>query len=192
MANGHRSIFRDYALKQYIQRQERDVLPRLVSPPTFVFYWMLLGLLLIAGCVVWWEEVPTYVAGSGIMLESGPSFAPGRNEATALVFLPANSRLKVQIGLPIQLQIGMTGPRFTGQLEKVEPGVISPAEAYRYYPLGRREIQVITQPSTVLIVRVGPPFSSYVYAGSIVHAQVPTGSQRVLSLLPGLNGLIGG
>lgn len=40
-------IFRASALQYRLQKHEKDVLPHLVSPPFFVFLWVLLGLLLI-------------------------------------------------------------------------------------------------------------------------------------------------
>jgi hypothetical protein len=175
-------------MKHYIQRQEKDVLPSLVAPPVFVFFWILLGLLLIAGCVACWGEVPMYVAGSGILLSS----PPGQNETTALVFLPAPPLLKLRAGLPIQLRIGATGTQGIGQIEKIEPGSISPLDARKRYALDGSAGQIITQPSIVLIARVGPPLSAHLYAGSVVSAQVQSGSRRVLSLLTDLFGSLGG
>lgn len=158
-----------------------DVLPRLVSPPVFVFCWILLALLLSAGGIAWWGEIPTYVAGSGIMLAQGPHSIPGRNEA--LIFLPANQPLRLDIGSPIQLQIGTAGPRCTGQIEQIDPGIISPVVAQQRYALGSSTALVITQPSIAILARVGLPLADRVYAGSIVHAQVRNGSRRVLLLL---------
>lgn len=184
MMKRNRPIFRARALKHSIQRQEKDVLPHLVSPPVFLCFWILLGSLLIAGWIAWQGEVPTYVAGSGIMLAA----PPGQHEATALVFLPVNGSLKLGTGLPIRLRIGATGPQGTGRIEKIEPGSISPLEAQKRYALDGTAGQIIAQPSIVLIARVGPPLSARLYAGSVVSAQVQSGSRRVFSLLPDLFG----
>ena len=48
MALSPRPIFRERAMKQYIQRRQKDVIPRLIAPPLFLLLWVLLGLLLIA------------------------------------------------------------------------------------------------------------------------------------------------
>ncbi len=48
MARFQHSIFRERAMVHYLQRRQKDVLPRLIAPHTFVFLWILLGALLIA------------------------------------------------------------------------------------------------------------------------------------------------
>jgi hypothetical protein len=154
----------------------------------FVFCWILLGLLLLAGGVAWWGEVPTYVSGSGMLLPP----PAGSTTVMCLIFLPATHPLQLRTGLPIQVRLGTTGTLGSAHIETVEPGIISPSEARQRYALGGNADQIITQPSITLLARVGPPFSAPLYAGSIVSAQVQTGSQRVLSLLPGLTSLIGG
>jgi len=47
MGETQRSIFRARAVQHYLRRHERDVLPRLVSPPFFWFLWIVLVLLLM-------------------------------------------------------------------------------------------------------------------------------------------------
>lgn len=192
MTTPRRSIFRDSAMKHYIQRQEKDVLPRLVSPAVFTYFWILLGLLLIAGCVAWWGKVPTYVAGSGVLLaQEGPSSSK-QPQGLVLIFLPANHPLQLEIGLPVQLRIDATGLHFSGQIEKIEPGIVSPLEARKHYALNADVAQVITQPSIVLIARIETLLPARLYAGSIMSAHVQSGFRSVFSLLLGFAGLIGG
>ena len=56
-----RSIFRSEALQHYIQNQEKVVLPRLVSPRSFAYLWVLAGLSMLAGLTIafwpWIEEL---------------------------------------------------------------------------------------------------------------------------------------
>lgn len=47
-----RSIFRAEARRHYIQNQERVVLPRLASPRTFVYLWILALLLTVIGSLI--------------------------------------------------------------------------------------------------------------------------------------------
>jgi hypothetical protein len=54
MTGSRRSIFRTEAVRRYIQNQREAVLPRFVCPSTFLYLWILLGLLLVAGCCVTW------------------------------------------------------------------------------------------------------------------------------------------
>ncbi|MBV8822489.1 MAG: hypothetical protein JO125_12120 [Chloroflexi bacterium] len=51
MTISQRPIFRDRAMKHYLQKGEQDVLPHLITPPIFLLLWIVLGLLLIV--TVW-------------------------------------------------------------------------------------------------------------------------------------------
>ncbi|MBV9690195.1 MAG: hypothetical protein JO202_10860 [Ktedonobacteraceae bacterium] len=48
MTTSPRPIFRDRAIKHYLQGRQKDVLPHLIAPPIFLLLWMLLILLLVA------------------------------------------------------------------------------------------------------------------------------------------------
>ena len=187
-----RAMFRNKALQYYAQSREKDVLPRFVAPPVFLFLWVLLGLLLVATLLAWLGQVPTYVAGSGVVLNQGVKTQPGGNEAVAVVFLPATPSLNVRAGLPVQVQIGTTGPQLTSTIDAVQPGVISPSDARKRYALTGDLAQVITQPSVVVTCRLGVTVSTQRYAGSLVGAQVQVGTRSVLSLLPVIGPLLGG
>ena len=192
MTASKRTIFRHKALQQYEQSRNKTVLPRYVSPPIFVCLWILLGLLIIARVAAWLGQVPTYVARSGVVLDPGSTTQQGGNEGVAVVFVPATPSLTLRPGLPVQLQIGSTGPQLTTTIATVEPGMVSPNEARDRYALGGVASAVITQPSVVVTARLGPSIPAQVYAGSIVSAQVQVGTRSVLSLLPGLGSLSGG
>jgi hypothetical protein len=47
MGESQHAIFRARALQHRQYKYKKDVLPHLVSPPVFLFLWILLGLLLI-------------------------------------------------------------------------------------------------------------------------------------------------
>jgi hypothetical protein len=187
-----RSIYRDKAIQKYIEKREKDILPHFVAPPVFLFLWILLGLLLAAGILAWFAQVPTYLAGSGIILEQQSSTTSGPREATALIFFPAASVSQLRAGLPVQVQLGSTGPALTTKIDQVEPGILSPSAARTHYALNGSVSQLITQPVVAVEAKLGSPISDQMYAGSVVSAQVQVGSQRVLSLLPGFEQLIGG
>lgn len=190
MTKAPRSIFREQALKSYIERREKDVLPQLVTPPVFLFLWILLGLLITAGLLAWLAQVPTYLEGTGIILEQPLRSISGQREAVAVIFFPALSASKVRAGLPVQVLVGTTGAQFTGTIDTVEPGFISPDEARQRFALGNAALQVVSGPSVAVTVPLGAAFPAQTFAGSVVHAQVQVGTQRLLSLLPVLGPLI--
>ena len=57
-----RSIFRSEALQHYIQNQEKVILPRLVSPRSFTYLWILAGLSMLAGsAIAFWPWIEEWV-----------------------------------------------------------------------------------------------------------------------------------
>ena len=193
MAVSKRGIFREKALRYYAANKQKDVLPRLVSPPVFVFFWILLVLLLVAGIAAWLVQVPTYVTGTGVVLDQGiMQGKTASGEAVAVVFLPASRPMHMQAGQRLLLQIGSTGTWLPSRISHIDPGVISPDDARSRYRLSGTDAQAISGPSFVLTVNLGSAFPAHQYAGSMVSAQVQVGTQRVLSLLPGPGQLFGG
>jgi hypothetical protein len=190
MSQAQRPLFREHALKHYLQKREKDILPRLVSPPTFICGWFLLCLVVAVGVVAWLEKVPVFVNGSGIVLaqEQGNVFGDG---GTARLFLPASQARLVHVGETSLLQVGRTGPSFTTRIVHVEPGLLSPDDVHKRYGFNYYGMPVITEPSVAVDVEVKPSVISRLYAGSPVSAQVQIGTRRVLSLLPGFDSLIG-
>ncbi len=174
-----------------MQRQEKDILPRLVSPRIFAYLWILLSLLMFGGLLAWWTEIPTFVAGSGVILMQKPSSTSGNGQEVVLLFLPATYVSQVHVGQPVQLQIDSSGPQFSSAISHVESGIISPSDARKQYALDGAISQTLTQPSIAVTVQPIKALTAHRYTGSLVNAQVQVGSYRVLSLLPGFDKLIG-
>ncbi len=191
MVPSHHPLFREKALKQYMQKQEKDILLRPVSPPIFACLWILLCLFLMAAFLAWWQEVPTFVEGSGVILAQGQANTTTSDKAVILIFLPAMYAGQIRSKLPVRVQIGSGGPELSSTVEHVEPGIISPTEARKRYMLDSDAAQILTQPSIALTVMPETALPAHVYAGSLVSAQVQIGSRRVLSLLPSFSQLIG-
>jgi hypothetical protein len=75
----------------------------------------------------------------------------------------------------------------------VLPGVLSPAQAREQYHLTGDAALLITHPSVVVQVRVGPTLPADAIPGSSLSAQVQVGQQSILALLPHLlRGFLGG
>jgi hypothetical protein len=184
-----KSKFRKKALQHYAQSWEKSILPRFIAPPVFLFLWILLGLLFVATFLAWLGEVPTYAVGSGLVLSQNQVPISNNDPATAVIFLPASPSLKVQAGMPVQVQIGSTGPQLTTRVTTVEQAAMSPDAIRQQYGLDGPLAETITQPSLVLTITLSTTVPTALYAGSLVHAQVQVGTHRILSLLPGLNQL---
>lgn len=193
MAVSKRTIFRRKALEYYATSRQKEVLPRFISPPVFLLLWLLLALVLFATFAAWLTRVPTYVVTGGVVLDQGRiQWEQASKGAMAVVFVPASHSGQVHVGQPILLQIGSAGTQLLYRVERVEPGILSPNEARSRYGLDYATSHIISGPSMVLIISLGPAIPAQQYAGSTVSAQLQVGSQRVLSLLPGLGQWIGG
>ncbi|GAC1378147.1 MAG: hypothetical protein NVS2B12_38070 [Ktedonobacteraceae bacterium] len=181
MAKSRRPIFRESALKQYLQKREQDILPQTVSPPFFTYAWIVLILLVVAGALAWSAEVPTFMAASGVITAQGAQ--PNGNATQALIFFPAANAPKLQPGETIQLQVGSDVTLHTSKITSVEPGVISPTDARRRFSLDNGAAQVITEPSIVAIASLDQGFPARTFAGTTIRAQVQIGTHSVLSQL---------
>ena len=190
MLQSQRPLFREPARQHYLQKREKDILPRFVSPPTFVCIWIMLCLTVAVGIVASTQKVPVLVNGVGLVLAQQQNRALEIKEGTALVFLPASEAKQVHVGESSRLQIGLTGPSYNSTIAQVEPGLLSPNDIYKRYGVLCSTMLTITEPSVVVYVRLVPSLSSHLYAGSPVRAQIQIGTQHLLSL-PGLNDLIG-
>lgn len=173
------SIFRSKAVEKYIQNREKSVLPRLITPPVFLLCWLIFTLLIAAGVIVWLEQVPLYITGSGIVLSPDQG-----SEGTAIIFLPVSASSQLHAGLPVQLQIGQSGAALNLAVTAVSQNVLSPEEAHQQYGIA------ITEPALPVTVQLGSSIPASLYAGSLVQAKVQVGSQSLLALFPVFNSLL--
>lgn len=183
-----RGIFRDSALAAYQRSRNRDTLPRLTSWPTIAFFWALLGGLLAGLVLAWSVRVPTYVAGSGVILTGGARLGAAErgtahNGATAVLFLTPDQSTRVLIGQSVHGQVGSSGLHVAGTVRSIRPGVLGPDAVHRRYRIGSSDV---AQPARVVIVGLGRTLPPAAYAGSRWTAQVEVGAQRLLSFLTGL------
>ncbi len=104
-------------------------------------------------------------------------------------FIPPVQVQNLQTGMSIRLNIGSSSEQINSQITSIKPGVMSPAALSSLFHLENTSLS-ITQPSMVVEVKLDPALAT-TYAGSIVTADLQVGSQRLISLLPGVGGLFG-
>lgn len=180
-----RQIFRESAIKHYIQNREKDVVLRILPVPAAVFLWALLGFFLMAGLFVWNEQVPTYISGAGIVQ------ATSSGDTVAVIFLPPEQAAALRNGQPVQIHIGTTGPQVQSSIMEVERDITSPVAARQSYQLKGNNASLITEPAVIITARLGTTVPAHIYTGSSLTANVEVGSQRILSILPGIGKLVG-
>lgn len=186
MSTTRRAIFRDEAIRQYIQGRERDILPSYVTPTMFLFIWVVVFFFIIVGLMTWSMRVPVYVSGVGTIVERYQS-----NEILAVILLSPDQHPKIRRGQLVQLQIGTTDTRLKQTVAFVEPTVMSPSAARQRYGFDNALSLPVTQPSTVVVVTLDRHLVTSLYRGSLVQAEIQVGSQRVFSFLPIVGSLAG-
>ena len=109
--------------------------------------------------------------------------------AVAVFFFSPTQAQNLHAGIPIRLHVGSSGLQFSSQITAIEPGVMSPEILRAAFHLENASLP-ITQPSIVGIVKLNPAFAT-AYAGSTVTADLQVGSERLISLLPGVGSMFG-
>jgi hypothetical protein len=173
------SIYRESALKQYIQGRDKDVLPRLISPPALLLLWLLLSLLLVSGLLSWSLRVPVYTVGRGVIVAGNT-----QGQTSVVLFFPASQLSVLHPGQSVQLTANATGLNEQQRVVSVEQDLLSPAAASQRYDLSGELSLLVQQPSAAVIVNLNPPLPLSLYEGTIVQAQIQVGSQSLLDLLP--------
>ncbi|WP_220197583.1 hypothetical protein [Ktedonospora formicarum] len=181
----YHSIFREEAIEEYIQKRERDILPRFLSPSLILLLYVLLCLLLITGFLISYREIPIFAAGSGIILPGESANVFKDNTAVIMVFLPAQYAAQIRVDAYAQLEVMPTGQQFTGTIKHIEAGSIGLDEARKRYRLNDRAAQSIAQSSVAATILPAAVHPAHLSAGDPVSAQVQIGSQRLLSLFSG-------
>lgn len=182
-------IFRDKALKHYIQNKKKDVLPHFSSVPAAVFGWLLLGLLIATGLLVNYEQVPVSVTGEGIVLSTGDPAQTGNGGAVALAFFSPSVGTRLRAGQSVRIQVGSSDTQLVSEIAEVEPGTSSPAAVLEHYGQQVNGSGTTDQQVVVVLLKSGPTFSAAQYVGNVLVVQVNAGSQSLFAAVTGISNL---
>jgi hypothetical protein len=171
-----RPIFRASTMQQYRLHREKDVLPRFLAPPVFLFQWIILGLALLTGLLLCTIRVPVSIIAPGVLLPGSP------DAMEALLFVPAEQAPLIRAGLPVSLQLGTAGPSLQLVVTSTTPRVLSPARIRSTYGLDNALGLMVRQPAVVARVVLPADTALQAYAGSLVDASIQTGTQSIFSL----------
>lgn len=170
-------------MQEYIQRQEKDILPRFFSPYVAILSSFLLFLLLLLGALTWWGEAPHFVSGPGIVLAQRTAGTPSQPETEIVLFFPAQAAPQLHAGEEADLSIEPAGRPFRGTIKDVEPAILSPDEARQRYMLNGVAARLLPRASVAAHLQPAAGSNPYLEVGDVVSAQVRAGSQRVFLLL---------
>lgn len=182
------SIFRKRAIERYVQKQERHVILRLVSPPMFFCLWALLFLAVCGGALVWSIQEPIMVQGKGLVVQQKAT--NGTQKIIVLLLLPTDQQANLKVGQPVHIVINSTNNIvFDSTITEVETGTMSPAAISTQFNLQQSLAQTLSGPSLVATAPVEPMSQAQTYLESQCQVQVQIGSESALSLLPGISNI---
>ena len=184
VARSARPIFRLNAIKHYVDKQDESVLPRYVTPRSFLILWMLLLLLVCAFSLSYFAQIPINESGVGVVVRDA-------EQALVLaVVLPTNS--VAQAGNQSQIRLGGDNNVQT-QLAQADRAALSLAELKNRYGISAELLPHPNQPVTVALAPLPTTLSHHsaeLYEGAHLPVDVTVGSRRLITLLP-LPGLTG-
>lgn len=176
-ADKPRAIFRPEALQRYMQGRERLILPRYTAQSTAAWMWTIVILLAVGAFAIGVTPVPIVTSATAVIDTSGER---------AVVFLAPETLSLLRPGQTVRLWLRANAAPATHPIERIEPRLVSPADARRRYQLDDASAGAITRAAAVVTVRLQAPGDRDAYAGSVVPAAVQTGVERVVSRLSGL------
>ena len=115
-----RQIFREHALQRYIQKSEKSVLPKTISPFVFTCCWIALFLSMLTGFLVWSIPVPNYLDTLGIPALQGSSVNTMQTK-TILVIFPLSAQAYIRPGQEVQVSGNNIDATVIGRIIHVDP-----------------------------------------------------------------------
>ena len=172
------TIFREAAVKRYLEGRKREVLPRFVSPRGFVFLWVLFGtLLVVIAAGAYLVEVPAYASGTAAITDR----KGGASDSVVVVFLPPEHLDGLRKGGQMVLRAGPTGESLTRTLTRVESDILTPKTVQEKFVLDPGERASIKGPSAVATAPLGQ-HSTALEEDIVYVTEVEIGSRPVISL----------
>lgn len=188
--NEARTIFRVDAIRRYARGKDDIVLARFASPRITRFLWVLSGLLLAGGFLLWLMRVPVYVSCVAVPISTEHAVHTAVSNAQqplVALFLPSRTASRLRLGQKVFWSFSKTGPRVSRSVLEVRLEPTSPDAAQREFGLQGQASLAIKEPVQIGFVSLLPipddvPAAAHV--GTVFHAEIEIGSRRVISLVP--------
>ena len=178
-ASPPRQIFREQALQHYIQKNEKSVLPRTISPFVFTCCWVVLALSILASFFIWSIPAPNYVDTLGMLVIQGSSTSPTQTSSIR-AFFPLSAQAYIQPGQIVQV----AGPTLTsplsGRITSIDTQPLNTTELGQRYELSTTLVQSLP----VSKVLVGTITTSQAIRVLVRYQQ---GTKQALALLLNLS-----
>jgi hypothetical protein len=186
MPEPNSTIFRERALRVYLENKQKIVVPRFVQPAAMRFLWALVGLLALGAALAWFTEVPVHVSGTGLLVKSEPD-SQSRSSVVLLSLLPPHSLARLEPDQRVLARIDGSNERVVARVSSVEVQVLSPDAIRERFALSDALGGLVTGPAAVAVAEIeavpgGLPAATF--AGSASRVDVTVGTRRLISLAP--------
>ncbi|NJR66508.1 MAG: hypothetical protein HC772_16240 [Leptolyngbyaceae cyanobacterium CRU_2_3] len=185
-----RSIFREDAVHRYIAGQEKTVLPQLVSPRTFTYLWVLLGVLGASSAIAWFARIPIYATGAAVVVRWRDQPTDAQRIVVA-AFLPPQSLARLQQAETAMLHLDGLDKSSQNEGRRpilvVQPEVLSPETIQQQFALNPSVAQQVNRPAAIVIMPLEPIASGLpasAYLGSVGRVEAEVGTRKLISFLP--------
>ena len=187
MLNEKVNIFRSQALERYMNRHEKTIFPKLIAPRTFVYLWLIVGLLSIGGLCALFADMPVYASALAVVVEGEGNHAQASKEVRVVLFLSPDHFSQLEVNQTVFFRLNRVDPLVSRQISDIETRIVSANDLRSRFALSGDVATKVNEPAVVAFIPLGSlpggrEASSYL--GTTYEAQVEIGRRRLVSLLP--------
>ncbi|GHO84982.1 hypothetical protein [Dictyobacter formicarum] len=178
MSPQRRPIFRQRALQHYIQKREKDILPRFASPLLLLWLWLFLLQLTLIGLLIFTVPLPAYTTIPGIIL---PATANSQRQATIALFLPQQVKQTLRVGETLQVKLNAKEAPLPARITTIAPANSQPADLKKQFALTDDAIAALGTPVRVIQATITTSPATPAQENSAITARIQVAPQPLLS-----------
>jgi hypothetical protein len=187
MVNQRTAIYRSEALRRYMTRHEKSVFPKLIAPRTFLYLWLIVGLLFIGGLCALFADIPIYAPALAVVVEADKDQTQNAKEVRVVLLLSPEYLTKVEVNQRVFLRMNRGDALISSQISNIEPRVVSAGDARSRFALSGNAANRVNDATAVALIPAGVlpgARDAASYVGTSGEAQVEIGRRRLISFLP--------
>jgi hypothetical protein len=187
MTNQRIAIFRSEALKRYMSRHEKAVFPKLIRPRTFLYLWLIVGLLFIGGLCALFADIPVYASAVAVVVEADKGQEQNSHDVNVVLLLSPEYLSKVEVNQRVFLRLSRFDGLLSSHISNIEPRIVSAGDARSRFALSGNAANKVNDASAVAFIPTSVlprERDAASYVGTSGEAQIEIGSRRLISFLP--------
>ena len=181
------SVFRSQALERYMNRHEKSTFSKLLAPKTFLYLWLILGLLFIGGLCVLLADIPMYAPAIAVVVEGDGTLEPDSREVKVVLLLSPEYLTQLKVNQSVFFRMGRVHSLVNRRISVVEPRISNAAAIRNRFALTGDSASKVNHSTVVAFIPLEPlpnGMEASSYLGTSYEAQVEIGHRRLGSFLP--------